>query len=157
MKIAICPGTFDPVTLGHVDIIERGLKVFDRIIVGVTAGSSKPVLFSVEERVRFLREVFHNRKDVEIKAFEGLLVDFARKEGVHAVLRGLRTVSDFEYEVQMAAANRFMSPQLETFFVMTDGRYSHLSSSLIREILRFGGKVTGMVPPQLETLLQVKK
>lgn len=155
-KIAICPGTFDPVTLGHVDIVERGLAVFDRVVVAVAEGARKQPLFSLEERAALLRETFRDRKGVEVKTFRGLLVDFTRQEGAKTILRGLRTVSDFEYEVQMASANRFLASDVETLFMMTDNRYSHLSSSLIREIVALGGTTAGMVPDCVQKLIDQK-
>jgi len=156
MKKVVCPGTFDPITLGHENIIERGLKVFDCIIIAVSKNSNKSSLFSLENRVGMIREVFQGRKNIEVVTFGGLLVDLAKELGVFSILRGLRTVSDFEYEDQMANANRYMFKDLETIFMMTDRRFSHLSSSLIREIVELGGSVSGMVPPVVEQNLKQK-
>jgi len=151
MKQIICPGTFDPLTFGHVDIIERGLRIFDKVIVGVSEGFIQKTLFSFQERREMIVENFKDRSEIEVKEFSGLLVDFARKVGVFTILRGLRTVQDFEYEHQMARANQLMDPQLETIFMMTDQRFSHLSSSLIREIVQLHGSVVGMVPLSVES------
>ena len=155
MKIALCPGTFDPITLGHVDIVERGLKVFDHIIIAVSQNPSS-CLFSGEERLEMVKETFRNRSNVEVKGFEGLLSEFAQELGIKVILRGLRTISDFEYENQMANANRFMVSDLDTLFMVTAGKYSHLSSSLIREILNFNGDISGMVPNQVESQIKQK-
>lgn len=156
MKTVIVPGTYDPLTLGHVDIIERALSIFDQVIVAVARHTPKQPLFSLEDRQAMLSEAFPNQKRVQIEAFEGLLVEFARERRVKFVLRGLRTVSDFEYENQMAAANRVMEPELETLLMVTDRRFNHLSSSLIREIASLGGDVKGMVPATVEQRLRKK-
>jgi pantetheine-phosphate adenylyltransferase len=154
---AICPGTFDPITLGHVDMVERAIKVFDRVILAVSQGPGKKTLLNLEERMALIEETFRNRKESEVISFDGLLVDLAKKLGVNTILRGLRTVSDFEYENQMSDANRFMNQSMETIFMMTDRSCSHLSSSLIREIVTLGGSVNGMVPPAVERFLKEKK
>jgi pantetheine-phosphate adenylyltransferase len=145
-SIAIYPGTFDPLTMGHLNIIERGLNVFDEVVVAIANNTSKRTLFTEEERLAHLQTVFGNNPRVRIDSFQGLLVDYARKMDAHAVLRGIRTVSDYEYEFQMALANKRLYPEMETIFMMTDAAYSYLSSTIIKEIVRFGGSVTGMVP-----------
>lgn len=156
MKTAIVPGTFDPISLGHVDIVERGLKIFDRLIIAVAESSQKKTLFTLDERKAMIAETFEGRSEIRIEPFSGLLVDLSRKVKANFVLRGLRTVSDFEYENQMAAANRFMDNDLVTIFMMTDRGINHLSSSLIREIASLGGSVNGMVPGHVEKKLHKK-
>ena len=131
MKIAIYPGSFDPFTNGHENIIERSVKVFDQIIVAVAHNTSKKTIFTVEERVEILNEVFRDRDDVKVDYFEGLLVEYIKKMGTNVVLRGMRTVSDFEFEMQMALANKTLSSELETVFMVTDSEFSHISSSVI--------------------------
>ena len=144
--IAIYPGSFDPVTNGHLDLVARGAKLFDRLIVGVLRNSSKSPLFSVAERVEMLREGTASYPNVEIATFEGLLVDFARSREAHAVLRGIRAISDYEYELQMAHMNRRLNPDVETIFLMPDAKYSYVSSRLVKEVFRVGGSVEGLVP-----------
>lgn len=151
---AICPGSYDPVTFGHLDLIERGAKVFDRLIVAVLRNLSKQPLFDAEERVAMLQEATHHLKNVEIDVFEGLLVDYARRRGAQVVLRGIRAVSDYEYELQMALMNRKMEPSLETVFMLPAETYSYLSSSLVKEIARLGGSVQGLVPPGVAQRLE---
>jgi pantetheine-phosphate adenylyltransferase len=155
-NIAIYPGSFDPLTMGHVNIIERGLAVFDEIIVAIAHNISKKTLFTEEERLNHLRQVFGHNPRVKIDCFEGLLVHYAEKVGAKAVLRGIRTVSDYEFEFQMALANKRLYPAMETFFMMTDSQYSYLSSTIIKEISRFGGTVDGMVPPVIAEELKRK-
>lgn len=155
-KIAIYPGSFDPLTMGHVNIIERGLHVFDEVIVAIAHNTSKKTVFTEEERLEHLHLVFSANPRVKIDRFEGLLVDYARKTGAGSVLRGIRTVSDYEYEFQMALANKRLYPDMETIFMMTDGAYSYLSSTIIKEIIRFGGSAEGMVPPAIADLLKRK-
>jgi pantetheine-phosphate adenylyltransferase len=149
---AIYPGSFDPVTNGHLDLIERGEKMFDRLIVAVL----KEPMFSVPERVEMLREVTRQWESVEIDVFEGLLVDYARKRGAAVILRGIRAVSDYEYELQMALMNRKLEPRLETVFMMPGETYSYLSAKVVREIAHFGGPLTGLVPPTVEQRLRAK-
>jgi pantetheine-phosphate adenylyltransferase len=149
-RIAIYPGSFDPLTNGHVDIILRGARLFDRIVVGVLHNSEKTPLFSVEERVEMAREVFAAEPTVEVEAFGGLLVEFARAKGAHVVVRGLRAVSDFEYEFQMALMNRRLVPELETVFMMPAESYTYISSRLIREVFALGGPIAGLVPEVVE-------
>ena len=131
---AIYPGSFDPITNGHVDIIERGLEVFDRVVVAVLENPKKRPLFTTKERVRMIQDIFASKKEVEVRAFDGLLVDFARAQGTRVVIRGLRAVSDFEYEFQMALMNRSLAPDIETFFMMPSVNYTFLSSNMVREV-----------------------
>jgi pantetheine-phosphate adenylyltransferase len=154
--VAIYPGSFDPITRGHEDIVRRALRVADHLIVAVahTATQSKNGLFSVGERLELIREVFAGEDHVEACAFEGLLVDFARTRGVHFVIRGLRAVSDFEYELQMTQMNRELSPDLETIFLAPEVDYSFLSSSLVREVARLGGDITRFVSPVVAERVQ---
>jgi pantetheine-phosphate adenylyltransferase len=153
---AIYPGSFDPITNGHVDIIERGLKVFDRIVVAVLKNPKKATLFTTKERVRMIQDLFASKKEVEVRAFDGLLVDFARAQGTNVVIRGLRAISDFEYEFQMALMNRSLAPDIETFFMMPSVHYSFLSSNLVREVAGLGGSVEGLVPRPVARRLRQK-
>lgn len=155
-RIAIYPGTFDPVTNGHVDIAKRGLKLFDRIIVAILNNPVKKTLFSVEERVEMLEESFKNFPDIEIDTFDGLLVEYAAKRKSRAVLRGMRAVSDFEYEFQMALMNRRLNREVQTVFLMTGLRWIFTSSSIIKEAASFGGDIDGMVPPFVHQKLKEK-
>jgi pantetheine-phosphate adenylyltransferase len=156
MKIAIYPGSFDPFTNGHENIIERSVKVFDQIIVAVAHNTSKKTIFTVEERVEILNEIFKNRDDVKVDYFEGLLVEYIKKMGTNVVLRGMRTVSDFEFEMQMALANKTLSSELETVFMVTDSEFSHISSSVIKEVVSLNGSASHMVPKIVETRLREK-
>jgi len=156
-NIAIYPGSFDPITNGHVDIIERGLKIFDGILVAVLENPGKDRLFSAEERMTMIREIFSSQPKVEVQSFHGLLVDFAKKNKARIVIRGLRAVSDFEYEFQMALMNHKLNPDLETFFMMPNLRYTFLSSSLVKEVHQLGGCVRDLVPPFVERRLDEKK
>lgn len=156
MKVAIYPGSFDPFTNGHQNIIERGVKVFDQIIVAVAHNTSKKTVFTVEERVEILNEVFKGRDDVKVDYFEGLLVEYIKKKGTNIVLRGMRTVSDFEFEMQIALANKTLSSELETVFMVTDNEYSHISSTVIKEVTSLGGTVSHMVPEVVEERLREK-
>ncbi len=153
---AIYPGSFDPITNGHVDIIERGLHVFDRLIIAVLENPKKRPLFTTKERVRMIQDIFASKKDVEVRAFDGLLVKFARAQGTHVVIRGLRAISDFEYEFQMALMNRSLDPDIETFFMMPSVNYSFLSSNLVREVAALGGSVEGLVPGPVARKLRNK-
>jgi pantetheine-phosphate adenylyltransferase len=155
--IAVCPGSFDPLTNGHLDIIERGAAIFDRVIVAVLVNADKTPLFSVQERVEIIRDVFRDRPRVEVDTFHGLLVDYARRKGARAILRGLRAVSDFEYEFQMALMNRRLDQTLETVFLMPAEQYTYTSSRLIKEVFRLGGEVGGLVPPVVEERLRQKQ
>jgi pantetheine-phosphate adenylyltransferase len=156
-RIAVFPGSFDPLTSGHVDIIERGCVIFDRIIVAVLINADKTPLFTVDERVEMIREVYRGRPSIEVDTFDGLLVDYARRKGAHALIRGLRAVSDFEYEFQMALMNRRLSQDLETVFLMPAEQYTYTSSRLIKEVFRLGGAVSGLVPPVVEQRLRQKQ
>ncbi len=143
---AIYPGSFDPMTNGHLDLIARGSKLFDHLIVGVLENSAKNPLFSIAERVEMLREGTGVYPNVEVATFAGLLVNFARARGARAVLRGIRAISDYEYELQMAMLNRRLNPEVETIFLMPDAQYSYVSSRLVKEAARLGGSVDGLVP-----------
>jgi len=156
MKIAVYPGSFDPFTNGHENIIERSVKVFDQVVVAVAHNTSKKTIFTVEERVEILNEVFKNRNDVKVDYFEGLLVEYIKKMGTNVVLRGMRTVSDFEFEMQMALANKTLSSELETVFMVTDSEFSHISSSVIKEVVSLNGSASHMVPEIVETRLREK-
>ena len=155
-SIAIYPGSFDPVTNGHLDLIERGEKMFDLLIVAVLRNAEKEPLFSVQERVEMLREVTRQWTAVEVDVFDGLLVDYARKRGAAVILRGIRAVSDYEYELQMALMNRKLEPRLETVFMLPALSYSYLSSKLVREIAQLGASLKGLVPPIVEERLRAK-
>ena len=152
----ICSGSFDPPTNGHLNIIERAMRIFDHVIVAVAVNTSKTTTFTPEERVEILKEIYHETENVEIDSFNGLLVDYAKKRGVSTVLRGIRNMSDYEYESQMALANKALDPQIETLYMMTEGKYAHLSSSIIKEILTFGGTHVGMIHPVVEKALRKK-
>jgi pantetheine-phosphate adenylyltransferase len=154
--IAIYPGSFDPVTKGHLDLIARGAQIFDRLIVAVAQNSDKDALFAPKERVEMLEAVTFEWKNVEVDMFEGLLVDYARQRGARVILRGIRAVSDYEYELQMAMMNRKMEEQLETVFMMPAVAYSYLSSRLVKEMARLGGPVKDFVPPIVEERLRAK-
>ena len=150
MKIAIYPGSFDPVTNGHFDIIKRAAKLFDKLIVVVMVNGTKRSCFSLEERVRFLRTVTEGIPKVEVESHTGLLADYAREKHACTLVKGLRAVSDYEYEFQMALANRKLNPNLETMFLAARGEYQFLSSSIVREIASYGGDISGMVPKGIE-------
>jgi pantetheine-phosphate adenylyltransferase len=154
--LAIYPGSFDPVTNGHLDLIERGAKIFDRLTVGLLRNFDKDPLFSLDERVEMLREVTRPWPNVEVDVFSGLLVEYARLRGANVILRGIRAVSDYEYELQMALMNRKLNPSLETVFMMPALSYSYLSSRLVREIAQLGGPIAGLVPPAVEERLRAK-
>jgi pantetheine-phosphate adenylyltransferase len=152
-RLAIYPGSFDPLTNGHVDIISRGARLFDRVVVAILLNSGKQPLFSVDDRVAIVREVFKDTPNVEVDTFQGLLVEYARKRQASAIVRGLRAVADFEYELQMALMNRHLSADLETVFMMPAEQYTYVSSRLIKEIAALGGSLTGLVPPIVEARL----
>lgn len=155
-KKAVYPGSFDPITNGHVDIIERGLEIFDSILVAILENPQKKTLFSTKERVSMIQEFFSDRQNIEVKAFHGLLVEFAKKNNAKIVMRGLRAISDFEYEFQMALMNRKLAPEIETFFMMPNVSYSFLSSRLVKEIFMLGGCLKDLVPKQVEKKLRGK-
>jgi pantetheine-phosphate adenylyltransferase len=138
-RIAVFTGTFDPITLGHLDVIERGRQLFERLVVAIGVNPSKQVLFPIDERVALARLVLDRFENVEVRAFEGLTVDFVRDIGARVILRGLRTLSDMEYEFSMTLTNHRLAPEIETVFLMADGEYSHVSSSLIKQVARYGG------------------
>ena len=156
MKKAIYPGSFDPVTLGHYDIIERSSKIFDRLIVGVLNNSAKSPLFSVEERVKMLKEVTKDLDNIRIVPFDGLLVEFASRMNAGLVIRGLRAITDFEYELQMSQTNHKLAPDIETMFLTTSLEYSFLSSTTVKEIATFGGDISQFVPETIERRIQEK-
>lgn len=153
-RVAVCPGTFDPITNGHIDIVERSLRLFDEVVVAILQNPKKTPLFSLEERVRMAEESLKGHKGVRVDTFSGLLMDYARKIGAVAVVRGLRAVSDFEYEMQMALMNRRLDSEIETVFMMPSEEYTFLSSTMIKEIAFFGGPVKGLVPPVVEEALR---
>ena len=150
MKIAVYPGSFDPATNGHIDIIKRSGALFDRVIVAVLNNPSKSPLFSVEERVDILKRTCGDIKNVEIDSFSGLLIDYCKSKNANVIVKGLRAVSDFEYELQMAHMNKKLNQEIETVFIMTSSRYSYLSSSLVKEVAQFGGCIRGLVPEIIE-------
>lgn len=156
MRNAIYAGTFDPPTFGHIDVIQRGARIFDRLTVAVAASSSKQALFSVEERVGMLRDIVADIEAVEVDAFDGLLVDYARSREIHVIIRGLRAISDFEFEFQMALTNRKMAPDVETLFLMPKEEYSYVSSSVIKEIAQMGGALGHFVPTAVERALNTQ-
>ena len=147
MNKAVYPGSFDPVTLGHLDIIRRTSQMFDQVIIGVFNNKSKSPLFSVEERVNMLKEVTADLPNVEVQSFAGLLIDFVRQNDARVIVRGLRAITDFEYELQMAQTNRVIAPEVDTVFLTTNLKYSYLSSSIVKEIAEFDGDITEFLPP----------
>jgi pantetheine-phosphate adenylyltransferase len=154
---AIYPGSFDPLTNGHVDIIQRGSRMFDRIIVAILLNLDKSPLFNASERLAIARDVFRERPNVEVDTFDGLLVDYARRRKASVIVRGLRAVSDFEYEMQMALMNRHLNPEVETVFMMPAEPYTYVSSRLVKEVVALGGSVHGLVPELVEQRLRDKK
>ena len=154
--VAIFPGTFDPITNGHLDIIGRGLTVFDRVIVAILVNSEKRPLFTTDERKEIIREAFHGNPRVRVDTFSGLLVHYAVKKGASVIVRGLRAISDFEYEFQMALMNRHLNPAIETVFMMPAEHYSYLSSRLVKEVFQLGGNVHKLVPAVVERRLREK-
>lgn len=156
MKVALYPGSFDPPTYGHINVIERSIQLFDKVIVAVATNSSKQTAFTPSERVEILKSLFKGESRVEIDSFEGLLIDYVKKRKANVVLRGLRTVSDFEYEFQMALANKELDERVETVFMMTDSKYAFHSSSIIKEVVRLSGKTRGMLPKIVEERLREK-
>jgi len=155
--IAIYPGSFDPLTNGHVDIIQRGSGLFDRIVVAMLVNIEKAPLFTVAERVEIAREVFGRYPNVEVDTFDGLLVEYARRRKASVIVRGLRAISDFEYEMQMALMNRHLNPEVETVFMMPAEPYTYVSSRLVKEVVALGGSVTNLVPAVVEARLREKK
>jgi pantetheine-phosphate adenylyltransferase len=152
--VGIYPGSFDPITNGHLDLIGRGARLVDKLIVAILRNEEKRVLFSVDERMEMLHEVSSKFPNVEVGSFNGLLVDFAAESGATVILRGIRAVSDYEYELQMALMNRRLAPQIETVFLMSSEAYSFISSRLVKEVISLGGNITGLVPPSVENRLK---
>ena len=152
--VAIYPGSFDPITNGHLDLIERASALFDKLIVAILRNDEKQALFSVEERTDMLTEVIRRFPNVEVASFDGLLVDYAAQCGASVILRGIRAVSDYEYELQMALMNRRLRPEIETVFLMAGEAHSFVSSRLVKEVIRLGGNISGLVPPSVEGRLR---
>ncbi|HSD66922.1 MAG TPA: pantetheine-phosphate adenylyltransferase [Vicinamibacteria bacterium] len=155
-SLAVFPGSFDPITNGHLDIVDRGLAVFDRVRMAILMNPEKQPLFSVEERVALIREAYRGNPRVDVDTFSGLLVDYARRVGASVIIRGLRAISDFEYEFQMALMNRRLDPRIETVFMMPAESYSYVSSRLVKEVFQLGGRVSDLVPPIVEKRLSEK-
>lgn len=155
-KIAVVPGSFDPVTHGHLDIIKRAADIFDIVYIAVLNNSSKNPLFTVEERMELMRQVTKQYPNVQIESSTGLLIDYAKKKKAKAIVRGLRAVSDFEYEMQITSMNRFLDEHIETFFIMTKNQYSFLSSSIVKEVAKYGGNIAELVPKVVEEALKQK-
>lgn len=149
MNIAIVPGSFDPVTNGHLDIIKRTSGLFDTVYVSILSNSSKTPLFTIEERINLIKRVTKDFPNVKVENFTGLLVDYAREKDAKFIVKGLRAVSDYEYEVQMSLTNKQLAPEIETFFITTNSKYAYLSSSIVKEIAKYGGDITEMVPPEI--------
>jgi pantetheine-phosphate adenylyltransferase len=155
MKLtAVYPGTFDPITNGHIDILSRGGRMFDRIVVAILRNPDKDPLFPLEERVEILKSVVSRWSNVQVESFDGLLVEFARARGAQVIVRGLRALSDFEYEFQMTLMNQRLEPGIQTVFMMPSEAYSYVSSRLVKEVARLGGDVTGLVPPEVVSRLK---
>lgn len=157
MKTVLYPGSFDPVTNGHLDIVKRAAKMFDEVVVGVLVNSQKNPMFSVEERVALIQEATQSLDNVKVVQFSGLLVDYVKKENITAILKGLRAISDFEMEFQMASMNKKLNDDAETIFMMTATEYSYLSSSLVKEVFKFGGEIEGLVPDNVYRYMQKNK
>ena len=153
---AVYPGSFDPVTFGHLDIIQRGAKIFDKVTVAVLINPTKNPLFTVQERVEMIKQVTKDMPNVEIDSFHGLLIDYMKQNKANTIIKGLRAVSDFEYELQMASINRKLDENIETFFMMTNNKYSFLSSSIVKEVARYHGSVNDLVPIKVEEALKAK-
>ncbi|EDM85078.1 MAG: pantetheine-phosphate adenylyltransferase [Pseudomonadota bacterium] len=156
MRIAVYPGTFDPLTRGHEDLVRRGAKIFDKLVVGVADSPNKKPFFSMDERVQIAREVLSHYPNVEVKGFRGLLKDFVRENNANVIIRGLRAVSDFEYEFQMAGMNRYLLPDVETMFLTPSDQYQFISGTIVREIASLGGDVSKFVFPSVEHWLNQK-
>ena len=156
LTLAVYPGSFDPPTNGHVDIISRGARLFDRIIVAILVNAEKSPLFTMDERVEILRQVFQDQASVEVDTFDGLLVDYVERRQAHVIVRGLRAISDFEFEFQMALMNRRLRPKIETVFMMPAEQYTYISSRLVKEVFSLGGRVHGLVPELVEQRLRGK-
>ena len=156
MRTSVYPGSFDPITNGHLDIIRRASKIYDKVIVGVLNNSNKKPLFSAAERMEMIRSVTGGLDNVEVDCFHGLLVDFVKEKGAEVIVKGLRTVADFEYEFQMALLNKALNPENETVFLMTDSKYSYISSSMVKELAGFNGDLTGLVPCEIINKIKQK-
>ena len=156
MTIAVCPGSFDPITNGHLDIIRRAAKIYDKVIVGVLDNISKKPLFTVDERKAMVDMVIADIDNVECDVFTGLLVDFVKQKQADVIIKGLRTVADFEYEFQMALLNKVLDSSVETMFMMTDSKYSYISSSMVKELAKYNGELTGIVPRQIIHIIRDK-
>jgi pantetheine-phosphate adenylyltransferase len=157
MRLAICPGSFDPLTVGHVDLVERAAALFDRVVVAILVNSDKSPLFTQDERVAIVREVFAAVKNVEVEAFDGLLVEYADRRGAVAIVRGLRSATDTDYELSMSLMNRHLKPSVDTVFLPTAASVAHVSSRLVKEVWRLGGDVGGLVPPAVEARLRAMR
>lgn len=155
-NIAVYPGTFDPITYGHVDLIERAVRIFNQVIIAIAVNQNKKPLFTLEERVKLSERVLSKLSNVKVLGFDCLLLDFVKQQGANVILRGLRTVTDFDYEFQLASMNRILDPDIESMFLMPAENYMYISSSLVREIALLGGDVTGFVPPLVAKAL-IKK
>jgi pantetheine-phosphate adenylyltransferase len=155
-SLAVFPGSFDPITNGHLDVVDRALQVFDRVRMAILVNPEKEPLFTVEERVDIIREAYRGNRRVEVDTFSGLLVDYAHRVGASVIIRGIRAISDFEYEFQMALMNRRLNPQIETVFMMPAESYSYVSSRLVKEVFQLGGRVTDVVPAVVERRLSDK-
>jgi pantetheine-phosphate adenylyltransferase len=156
-RLAICPGSFDPLTVGHVDLVERAAALFDRVVVAILVNSDKSPLFTQAERVAIVREVFARLTNVEVDAFDGLLVDYADRRGAVAIVRGLRSATDTDYELSMSLMNRHLKPSVDTVFLPTAASVAHVSSRLVKEVWRLGGDVGGLVPPAVEARLRAMR
>lgn len=154
--LAICPGSFDPITNGHIDIISRGARIFDEVTVAIFNNQSKSPLFSVEERMDLIQQATKHIPNVTVDTSEGLLVDYAARRKANAILRGLRAVSDFEYEMQITSMNKKLEPEIETFFMMTNNQYSFLSSSIVKEVAKYNGNISDLVPEVVELAIREK-
>ncbi len=149
MRIGVYPGSFDPVTKGHMDIVKRSSRIFDKVIVAVVKNYSKKSLFTIDERMEFIRRSIQGLPNVEVGSFEGLLIDYIHEKNAQVIIKGLRAISDFEYEFQMALMNRKLDPKVETIFLMTSNKYSFLSSSMVKEVASLGGCIAGLVPDEI--------
>jgi len=149
-KIALCPGTYDPITEGHRDVITRCAKIFDQVIIAVSRSNRKKPTYTLKQRIDFIKRIFKDMKNIRIISFEGLLIDVAKKENVGVIIKGLRAISDFEYEFQMAQINKKLNPEIETMFFVTNPKYAYLSSSAVKEVASYNGCITGLVPKEIE-------
>lgn len=154
MRVAVYPGSFDPITEGHLDIITRASKIYDKVIVGVLNNSTKSPMFTALERAEMIKSVTCGLDNVEVSTFSGLLVDFAKQNSASVIVKGLRTVADFEYELQMALLNKALNPEFETVFLMTNTQYSYISSSMVKEVAKYNGELTGLVPDKIIPIIQ---